>query len=197
MSKQLQANSIYELFTEQGDCSRKQIIQEIAVEVGVSPAYASTLYNNAKKATQPARHSAERNAQTTPTAPNVGDKINTFTKPTLRSLRIEMDAALKAVMDKHGISHKIGNMSFNGGEFTTSLTVSAGSQDEVIKNTFDLYCSDYGLKPSDLNREFTSNGKTFTITGIKPNRRKYPISGVGAQGGKYKFSAEQVVRGLV
>jgi len=190
MSKQHEANSTYEHGIEAG-FSRKQIINEIMIEVGVSAGYASTLYNNAKKATQPARHSAERHAQTKPSTKSFG-------KATCKALRVDLDAAIKAVMKKHGITHKIGKMTYNADEITTRLTISnAADQEVVANNQFNIHCSSYGLKPTDLNRQFNINGRVFTITGIKPNRRKYPITGTGVQGGRYKFTAEQVTRNLV
>ena len=33
----------------------------------------------------------------------------------------------------------------------------------------------YGLAPSDLGREFTARGETFRITGLNPNRPRYPV----------------------
>ena len=40
---------------------------------------------------------------------------------------------------------------------------------------FEVMAESYGLAPSDLGREFTVRGEPFRVTGLHPNRPKYPI----------------------
>ena len=198
MTKQSHANEIYDANV---GVSRQDVLFMITSMVGVSPAYASTLYNNARKASKvastPTLTDSHFNGKSPVDEIPTFENIEQFNKPNLRMLRVELDKALKDTLVKFGLSHKIGSISFGPGEFTTRLTVNCGSADDVVRDTFNDHCASYGLKPSDFGREFRTNGSVFTITGLKPNRRKYPISGVGARGGKYKFTADKVVRVLI
>ena len=55
----------------------------------------------------------------------------------------------------------------------------------------------YGLEPTDLGREFMSNGKTFRITGLKTRNRTMPIIAENVVNGRsYKFRSENVKMAL-
>jgi len=197
MSKQSTANSIY----ENGiviDASRKQTIAKIVRDLGVSQGYASTLYNNARKATQTTNDLERLGLVPSPSAPiPTAEKINQFDKANLRMIRAELNKALEETLSKFGLSAKVGSMSYKAHEFTTRLTISTGSQDDAAERNFKDNCRAFGLTPDDFGRQFKANGKTFTITGIKQQRRKYPITATSARGASYKFTESQVVRGLI
>ena len=50
-----------------------------------------------------------------------------------------------------------------------------GTLFEPGKALFGAMAETYGLSPDDLGRTFTVRGETFRITGLSPNRPKYPI----------------------
>lgn len=55
-----------------------------------------------------------------------------------------------------------------------------------------------GLPANGLGRKFRSgSGRIFTVTGLNTRRWKMPVSGTGSQGGRYKFTAAQVLKGLI
>jgi len=226
MSKQSQANTVYQAYPS---TARKIVIQHIVEVVGCSAGYASTLYNNARKASEDAtmKEAMERAGDTTwiktsdapataeeaeeaekarynetkaalkANAASGGQKINHFDKDNLDMIRKELDAAIEGVMNKFGLSGGVGNIRYKAHEFSARLTVNTGNKDDATRNSFNDVCRVYGLAPSDFGREFKVNGKTFTIAGIKPSRRKYPIQGISARGGKFKFTQSQVTQGLV
>ena len=58
---------------------------------------------------------------------------------------------------------------------------------------FEVLAPEYGLRPEDFGREFSSRGERFRINGIDPRRPRYPVSAVRIPDGKaYKFTAENV-----
>lgn len=58
-------------------------------------------------------------------------------------------------------------------------------------------CIFYDLKKEWLDQEFTSQGETYVIVGLKPRRRKYPVSAVLKRTGKvYKFTAKAVAQSM-
>ena len=62
---------------------------------------------------------------------------------------------------------------------------------------FNKYCMLFGLKVSDYGRKFVTHGRTFTISNIKPNKRKYPIVAKSDRGTSYIFEASTVLAGLI
>ena len=53
----------------------------------------------------------------------------------------------------------------------------------------------YGLDYDDYDRRFTYDGKDYIIIGIRPSKRKYPISCQQVQDGKtYAFTADMIRR---
>jgi len=55
----------------------------------------------------------------------------------------------------------------------------------------------FGLEPTDFGKKFHNGRTLYTLMGVKASRRKYPFTGVGPKGGRYKFTAEQVKLGLL
>jgi hypothetical protein len=68
-----------------------------------------------------------------------------------------------------------------------------GSLYEPERVTFELMAEMFGLKPDDFGRVFVTGGETFRITGINPNRPRYPISAERIPDRRgFKFAAENV-----
>ena len=78
--------------------------------------------------------------------------------------------------------------------FRVSIPAPDGSVFNLEKDMFAFLAVRYGLTPSDFGREFDANGERFRITGIDPNRPKYPISVERIPDRRrFKFAAENVV----
>ena len=123
-----------------------------------------------------------------------------FTRQNLMIIRSEFGEAIAEFEAKHGISMKLGNISFNNSTFSTKLECAiingdAGSVDEA---NFKKEARFFGLEADDFGKKFISNGKTYEITGIKRSRHKYPISAklLGTNRG-YKFTRSTVVNNLI
>lgn len=120
-----------------------------------------------------------------------------ITNQNLNAFRRSFEIAMKALEEKYDVNIEMGNIRYSADSFRSKIEVTnkvAGKSAEEVE--FGKWCGMFGLKESDLGRQFTSNGRVFTLTGIKPSRRKYPISGVGQRGGRYKFT-ESVVKNLI
>jgi len=122
-------------------------------------------------------------------------KLTTLTRADVKTVHAALREALQGVADQFGLTYAPGRVNYSDAEMRGSFTLAAVAASGIPAD-FIKHCPAYGLKPEDFGAEFTSNGRTFTITGIKPRRHKYPISGKGAQGGSYKFTASQVTNGL-
>ena len=55
----------------------------------------------------------------------------------------------------------------------------------------------YGMKESDLNREFNLGGKHWRVAGCRPRAKKFPVICTNITNGKnYKFSAQRIADAL-
>lgn len=129
-------------------------------------------------------------------------KITTFNKGVLRQLRTDLDTALEAVAKEYGIQLNLGNIRFDIQSFRVTLSAAIVSTAPAPTNEdgeVDLLTVSFGdTLPANLQgRKFVAGGTTYTLIGVSSRRRKYPFSGEGPQGGKYKFSLEQVRAGLI
>lgn len=128
--------------------------------------------------------------------------MKNFDRTALKTLRLELDAALAVVAKKNGIVLSLGNISFSSGEFRTKLTGNVKSAPVLNLGGDDadlvrLSARATVLPAQLLGRAFVSNGRRFTLTAVKKSRPKYPYSGIGPSGGRYKFTVDQVANGLV
>ena len=104
--------------------------------------------------------------------------MKSFDKANLQIMRADINAALAAVMEKHGVSISIGNISYSPEQFTTKLTcvlksaASGDSSDNATtlkwKADFKSHAPLYGLKATDLGREVKIGSVTYTIAGARP-----------------------------
>jgi hypothetical protein len=107
--------------------------------------------------------------------------ITTFTRQNLPALRADIDAALKAVGEKHGIVVKTdGGGSFSPTNYTVKVgaAVKAENGEVVTKEAqdFKMLASSYGLPLEMLNKEFFVAGVSHKVTGIYPRKHKYPVA---------------------
>ena len=120
----------------------------------------------------------------------------------LRTLNAAMQKALDVVAAEHGLQLKIksGTYEPDGSRFTTKLEVLAPNESgEIVSKEaqdFQKYATQYDLKADDLGKTFRSNGHGFTISGMKPRSRKFPILATRDDGKTFKFTAEAVAQNL-
>ncbi len=122
-----------------------------------------------------------------------------LTRDLVKQLHRDVDDAIKFIADKYNLVSSSGGFSYNKTEGRVRVTFQALTENEsgVIETPderdFRLYADGYGLKPTDINRVFVSNGEKFKITGLKPSRRKYPVSAERVRDNKsFKFSSSIV-----
>ena len=202
MSKQSTANYLYEGGVSRGE-ARKEIIGNISRNLGIGVAYASTLYQKAKKT-----HTSTQTSHTKPEAKGAFEKspvrssakVTAFNKANLRELRVDFQTAIDAVAAKHGLTGKLGNIRFGATDFTCKMTVEtsgAGAvKDDRKEADFRKYAVIEGLSADDFGKEFTYMGKTLTIVGYNTRAKKYPISLKDTNGKGFKVAGIQIAYAL-
>lgn len=120
----------------------------------------------------------------------------------LKLIGKDIDAALQAVGEKHGVEIK-----YDGGRFTSSnatLKLSVGVINSVTgeaetkeRQDFKTYAKSFGLSPDMLDKVFTMQGKAYRVCGLKPRSYKRPVLAELVGTGKvYKFTDGAVKREL-
>lgn len=108
-----------------------------------------------------------------------------------KMIREIVNATLADALGELGLKASIGNMTFDGETVTTKLTVAIADYN-AGEAEFKKGCWKFDLNKSDFGRKFESNGEVFTICGLKPRSRKYPVLGKRADGKVFKFPAARV-----
>ena len=120
--------------------------------------------------------------------------ITKFNKQNLDLLRNEINNALKIIGDKYNMTLKINNITYGNTHFSSKIRAVIGTTPEIIDKTeWNNNCIYFGFEKDDFGRRFTAGGCAYTICGIKPKSKRYPIIGKSIITGKrYKFSAANV-----
>lgn len=125
-----------------------------------------------------------------------------ITASLLKDLRGDLDAALATVGQKHGVTLKGMNATYDreGTKATLKVEIRAILSGQVVDpkvTAFNRYCTLYGLKPTDLGATLRMRGDLLKITGLDTNRKKYPVYCENIRTGATKlYVAEDVVRAL-
>ena len=127
-----------------------------------------------------------------------------LTRSDVRMIRGKINEALKALAPElsDGARVTLDYGRYGDTDVTFKVNVAVPSEEggnalSPAERDFTRLATTYGLKPEDLGKEFRNwSGDVFTITGLKPRSRKYPILGKRADGKVFKFAARAVVQGL-
>jgi len=127
--------------------------------------------------------------------------MENFNRKNLPVLRDEIAKALKSVEEKHGITFKLGGISFTDDHFRSKieayLTKKGGETVDPGKINFDRHARSFGLSKEDFGKKFSNLNGTYQICGIASRSHKYPILAKNSKDGRiYKFRADDVISNL-
>jgi hypothetical protein len=129
--------------------------------------------------------------------------IKQFDRRSVEKILDEARAALEPIAEKYGLTLDRKGRTYHRDslpvmfQFLIKELDDDGNTLSAAAKDFQKYAPLYGLKATDLFKEFTSRGEKFRITGFKPKSRKYPVLGENVKTGKtYKFPLETVQAGL-
>lgn len=122
-------------------------------------------------------------------------KVTTFNRQNIRQINAEMEAALKAIANKYGVEVNLGSIRFTGANFTTKIQVATVAEGGITMSKeatdFNRYKTILGIN-MELGNEFERNGNTYTIVGLKPRSKKYPVLAKCSDGKTYKLPVSLV-----
>jgi len=124
-------------------------------------------------------------------------QTTTFDRTAVERIRIDLDAAIKAVAEKHGISGLLGRGSFTDVTLTIKAEFATLSIDSEVNSkeaeAFKQNAAYYGVDCAAIGKTFRHLGTDYTLTGMNPKATNYPYLGRRADGKTFKF-ANDVVR---
>jgi hypothetical protein len=120
-----------------------------------------------------------------------------FDKQSAREILNAVRETLEPMVEGLGLTIKMKGGRYDDHTFTVRfdlLTMTeTGEAFDVEANDFKRLAGRFGFKLSDLGREFTSwNGTTYSIKGLNPRNRKYPIITERSDGKQFKMTAQSV-----
>ena len=96
-----------------------------------------------------------------------------FNKKGFDLFREDVQKALKAVGEKHGVEIVCGKISYSAYDFEMKLQVTKNTATvDGKKLAFEAECMYYGFQKTDYNRQFTLDGKVFRLVGFNPRSPK-------------------------
>jgi hypothetical protein len=112
-----------------------------------------------------------------------------------KTLRTDIENALKSVESKHGVQFKIGSMRFDDVEVNFKVnTVHAGDNGEKSKFEKDARFTPFA---NMYGREFTHSFDTWKIVGYSSRSTKYPIIAESASLNKKMKFTPDILRLLI
>ena len=128
------------------------------------------------------------------------NKVTKLDRPTVKYIRKRLEAAVKPLAEELGVAIDLANCTFKTNNCRFQLKFAVLNPDgEAITEESESFRSSaklFGLEPDDLGKEFTYRRQSYTICGLKPKSRKYPVIARSDNGKDYKFACRVVLEAL-
>lgn len=105
-------------------------------------------------------------------------------KAEAKAIMDEARAAMDQVFQRHGLKTGRIHASYDSGSITVKVTGEGVGADSPKVKDWERYAESYGLPREALGTTIVSGGTRFQITGLLPNRRKFPVLVKNALTGK-------------
>lgn len=129
--------------------------------------------------------------------------IKEFNRQNLQQLRADMQSAIIAVAQKHGIQIEVGNASFYPEKATFKILLitkgdgtASNPRENALQADFKRYCNQFGLKPEQFGAVFTFGRETYKLSGLKIRAPKMPILATSTRDGKLYKLPESAIASL-
>jgi len=110
-----------------------------------------------------------------------------------KQISADVEAALKAVATKHGLTVTVRGGSFTAGTFKPRVEFKSGDADRA---EFEQYARMFGLPADAFGKTFAVRGMRYAIKGLRLNSRKRPVLAERLDGKMFCFEVAAVLAGL-
>ena len=120
--------------------------------------------------------------------------------PAVRYIAKRLTEAVEPMAKELGMVIDVGSCRYgeNNGRFQLKIAL-LDSSGKAISEDVELFNNNaklFGFEPNDLGREFAFRGQSYTICGLSPKSRKYPVIAQSQNGKNYKFPCRIVLDAL-
>ena len=126
--------------------------------------------------------------------------IKQLDKPTVQYLRKRLQAAIAPLAKELGVVMDLGHCTVqtNNCRFQLKVAVLDAGGKPVTEDAeaFKRNAKLFDFEPDDLGKEFAFHGRAYTICGLRPKSRKYPVIARDGNGKDYKFDCRTVLEAL-
>jgi len=126
--------------------------------------------------------------------------IKQLDKHTVQYIRKRLQAVIAPLAKELGVVMDLGHCTFQASNCRFQLKVAVrDSSGKAVTEEADAFRHNaklFGFEPADLGREFTFEGQPYTICGLRPKSRKYPVIARSGSGKDYKFACRTVLEAL-
>lgn len=133
-------------------------------------------------------------------------KDTSIGKPFLRTIREEMNAALKSIADKHGLVMVVGKISYDTNSFKATVEAMLANKPEMkgVRPEEVPYFQGlqrdghlYGLSVTDFKKVVSLYGEKYAFIGIKTRNRRTPLIMKKLENQKYYGFPDDEVPSLI
>ena len=126
--------------------------------------------------------------------------IKQMDKPTVQYIRKRLQAVIEPLAEELGVAIDLDHCTFQTSNCRFQLKVavidSDGKPMTEDADAFRRNAKLFGFEPDDLGKEFIFQGQPYTICGLRPKSRKYPVIARADSGKDYKFACRTVLEAL-
>lgn len=105
-------------------------------------------------------------------------KVTAFTRATHRQIAAEVEAALRTIAERHGLTVKPTRKGFYPNEMPVPFSLHVGEQSQAESpdaRALKVYADQHGLGEDAYGKTFMSKGKRMKIVGYRPKSPKFPV----------------------
>jgi hypothetical protein len=121
----------------------------------------------------------------------------TWTSAEVKKLMDEVLKELAPLAKKHNVNVKQGGTArYTDVSLTIPITLEltdTSGEPLQAKSDWSVYSFMYGLPIDALGKSFVDGGHQFTITGIAPKSRRFPVLVKRADGKTFKYPADRIM----
>jgi hypothetical protein len=121
--------------------------------------------------------------------------VNTIDRTACKTLHADIEAALRAVAERHGLDLAVKGGSFSPNTYSPKIELRTKGAEA---GDFARYAPLFGLAADSFGKQFVSNGAVYVVTGINPKADRFPILAERSSDRRaFKMTADAVKRGLL
>ena len=126
--------------------------------------------------------------------------INTLNYAIMRDIKQRLRQTLKPLAEELGVAIDLDRFTFTACDCKAQLHLAVLDYDggwikEEVQ-AFRRYAESFGLKSTDLWREFVYHGQSYTIWGIDPENPKHPIIATSTSDAAFEFDCRTVLESM-